>query len=61
MSNTNEPSFPLRLTQAQRQVVADLVPEYAHRLSLDEPNQRTPKFTMNELRHIFARVLSSLF
>jgi len=55
MSNTNEPAFPLRLTQAQRQIVADLVPEHAHRLSLTEPNQRTPKFTMNELRHILAQ------
>ena len=55
MSKTEEPDFPLRLTQAQRQVVADLFPEQAHRLQLDEPDQRTPRFTLDELRQILAQ------
>ena len=55
MSNTDEPTFPLRLTQAQRRVVADFFPGYAHRLQLDEPDQRTPRFTLDELRQILAQ------
>ncbi len=55
MSNTDESNFSLRLTQAQRQVVADIFPEYAHRLQLDEPDQRTPRFTLDELQHILAQ------
>jgi hypothetical protein len=33
--------FPVRLTQAQRRVVASIAPELAARLMLDERNQRT--------------------
>ncbi len=32
--------FPVRLTLAQRIVVAELFPKYSERLRLDQPNQR---------------------
>jgi Plasmid pRiA4b ORF-3-like protein len=44
--------FPVRLTQAQRKVVAEIAPELADRLKLDERNQRTIPFTLAELRAI---------
>ena len=43
---------PVRLTQAQRKVVAGIVPDLADRLKLDEPDQRTIEFTVAELRTI---------
>jgi hypothetical protein len=49
------PTFPLRLTQAQRRAVAGLFPQFADRLQLDEPNQRNPRFTLSELRQIFSQ------
>src|SRR5262249_30538526 len=47
--------FPVRLTQAQRKVVAEIAPELADRLKLDERNQRTIPFTLAELRAINAK------
>ena len=44
--------FPVRLTQAQRKVVAEIAPELADRLKLDERNQRTIQFTLAELKAI---------
>jgi hypothetical protein len=44
--------YPIRLTQAQRKVVAEIVAELAERLKLDEPDQRTIEFTVAELRVI---------
>lgn len=49
---TEQPTFPLRLTEAQRRLVAELVPPLATRLNLDRGNQRTPQFTLQELREI---------
>jgi Plasmid pRiA4b ORF-3-like protein len=43
---------PVRLTQAQRKVVAEIVPDLAERLNLDEPDQRTIEFTVAELKII---------
>jgi hypothetical protein len=43
---------PVRLTQAQRKVVAEIVPELADRLKLDERNQRTIQFTLAELKAV---------
>lgn len=37
-------------TQAQRKIIAGLVPELAPRLKLDEPNQRAIALTLDELR-----------
>ncbi len=47
--------FTVRLTQAQRKVVAEIVPELAERLKLDEQNQRTIGFTLAELKAIKAK------
>jgi hypothetical protein len=44
--------FPVKLTQAQRKVVADIAPELADRLKLDEKPQRTIPFTLDELKAI---------
>jgi hypothetical protein len=41
---------PVRLTQAQRKVVAEIAPELADRLKLDERNQRTIPLTLAELK-----------
>jgi hypothetical protein len=40
------------LTQAQRRVVADLLPKLVDRLKLDEKNPRTIFFTAKELESI---------
>jgi hypothetical protein len=42
--------FPVRLTQAQRKVVAEIAPALADRLKLDQRNQRTIEFTLAELK-----------
>jgi hypothetical protein len=52
MSETEEATFPLRLTQAQRVVVAGLFPHLKPRLRLDQPNERTLRFTLAELKEI---------
>jgi hypothetical protein len=44
--------YPVRLTRAQRKVVAEIVPEFAERLKLDEPDQRTVPFTVAEMKVI---------
>ena len=44
--------FPVRLTQAQRKAVAEIAPELAERLKLDERNQRTIRFTLGELQAV---------
>jgi hypothetical protein len=57
MADTQRPDqqFPLRLTLAQRKVVALVLPEYSGRLKLDETNQRIVSFTVNEMRQILDR------
>lgn len=45
-------SFPVRCTQAQRKVIADLSPALADRLKLDEKNQRTISFKFAEMKAI---------
>ena len=44
--------FPVRLTQAQRKAVAEIAPDLADRLKLDEKPQRTIQFTLAELKAI---------
>ena len=51
-SKQPEQHFLVRLTQAQRKVVAEIAPELADRLKLDERNQRTIPFSLAELRAI---------
>jgi len=48
----SEQTFNTRFTQAQRIVVAELMPELADRLLLDTSNQRTISFTAKELQTI---------
>ena len=45
-------SHNVLLTQAQRKVVADLLPKLADRLKIDEKNSRTISFTAKELETI---------
>jgi hypothetical protein len=45
-------TIPVRLTQAQRKVVAEIAPEFAARLRLDGRCQRTIAFTRQELKVI---------
>lgn len=44
--------FPVKLTHAQRKVVAEIAPDLADRLKLDERSQRTVLFTLAELKAI---------
>jgi hypothetical protein len=44
--------YPVKLTQAQRKAVAEVAPELADRLKLDERNQRAIPFTLAELKAI---------
>jgi hypothetical protein len=44
--------FPIRLTQAQRKVLAEIIPQLTDRLKLDERNQRTIPLTLAELKAI---------
>jgi hypothetical protein len=48
----SQQSFPVTLTRAQRKVVAEIAPEFADRLKLDERNSRTIAFTQAELKAI---------
>jgi hypothetical protein len=47
---------PVRLTQAQRRVIAQIIPGLADRLKLDERNQRAIQFTLAELRAVQEKV-----
>ena len=47
-----ERRYPLRVTIAQRKVLAQIMPHFADRLRLDEPEQRVVLFTMDELKSI---------
>jgi hypothetical protein len=51
-----EPQFPVRLTEAQRKVIAELVPEFCEQLKLDQRDQRTISFTLPELMAIRRKV-----
>lgn len=50
--NQRQPPLNTLLTHAQRKVVADLLPNLADRLKLDEKNSRTISFTTEELKAI---------
>lgn len=49
---TAQQNIPVLLTQAQRKVIADLLPKIASRLKLDEKNSLTISFTTKELESI---------
>jgi len=52
MSKTEKPTFRLRLTGAQRKVIAGLLPGLRPRLILDQANQRTLPFTLDDMKEI---------
>jgi hypothetical protein len=55
-----EQYFPVKLTEAQRKAVAEMVPELADRLKLGEGNQKTIRFTAAELKAIKARAAAAV-
>jgi hypothetical protein len=59
-SRQPEPPFPVKLTQAQRKVVAENAPELAKRLKLDDRGQRAIPFTLTELRTVKEKARSAL-
>jgi hypothetical protein len=48
MNNGQKPErrFPIKLTEAQRKVVAEVLPMFADQLRLNEPNERVVSFTL---------------
>jgi hypothetical protein len=59
-SRKPEPQFPVKLSQAQRKAIAEIAPEFAKRLKLDERNLRTIQFTLNELQTIQEKAQGAL-
>jgi hypothetical protein len=59
-SRQPEPQFPVKLSQAQRKVVAEIAPELAKRLKLDDRGQRTIPFTLAELQTVKKKARSAL-
>ena len=51
-NSAHDQQFPVRLTLAQRIVVAGVFPTLSERLRLDEPNQRVVSLTLDELKVI---------
>lgn len=47
-----DPTFPLRLTAAQRKVISEILPDLTPRLLLDLPGQRTLQFALAEMDEI---------
>jgi hypothetical protein len=52
MSRVEQPTFPLRMTQAQRHCVAELLARLEPKLLLGCNNQRTLQFTLEEIKEI---------
>ena len=59
-SRQPEGHFPVKLTQAQRKVVADIAPELARRLKLDDRGQWAVPLTLAELRTVKEKPRSAL-
>ena len=53
-------SYPFKLTQAQRRVVAEIAPDLTDRLKLDEKAQRTIPFTLAELKMVQIQAAASV-
>ncbi len=51
-SHRPDQRFPVKLTQAQRKVIAEIIPELTQRLNLTEADQRTIPLTLAELKTI---------
>src|SRR5438876_467663 len=59
-SKQPEPRFPIKLTSAQRQAIAEFAPTLRDRLKLDQTNQRIIDFTLAELKQVKARAQTAL-
>jgi hypothetical protein len=59
-SRQPEAPFPVKLTQAQRKAVAEIAPELAKRLKLDDRGQRTIPFALAELQTVKEKARSAL-
>jgi hypothetical protein len=55
-----EVRLPLKLTLAQRKILARVVPSVGDRLKLDEPNQRIIDFTVAELKALKAKTETAI-
>jgi hypothetical protein len=55
-----EQQFPVKLTQAQRKVVAEIAPELADRLKLEERPQRTIPLTLAELKAVQKKATAAI-
>jgi hypothetical protein len=62
MSDNHGPEqrFPVRLTKAQRIVVAEMFSELSERLRLDEPDQRLVSLSLNEMMAIHQKARQSV-
>ena len=62
MPRTKKPELrlPLKLTLAQRKLLAEAAPALADRLKLDEPNQRIVDFSVAELKSIKAKAETAI-
>jgi hypothetical protein len=56
----SEPQFPVKLTQAQRKVVAEIAPELARRLKPGERGQRAVSLSLAELRTVTEKARGAL-
>jgi hypothetical protein len=57
---TSPRRYAVKLTQAQRRVIAELVPKLADRLKLDESPQRTIQLALDEIKAIQRQVASAV-
>jgi hypothetical protein len=55
-----EPRFPVKLTQAQRKVVAEIAPELDRRLKVGDQGQRAVLLTLDELRAVKEKARGAL-
>jgi hypothetical protein len=55
-----ESPIPVKLSEAQRKTLAELLPDLAGRLKLDEPGQRTISFTPAELKAVVAKATTGV-
>jgi hypothetical protein len=62
MSRKQQPEqhLPVKLTQAQRRVVAEIAPKLAQRLKLDDRGPRTISFTLAQLQTVKEKTRSAL-
>ncbi|MGO9923375.1 MAG: plasmid pRiA4b ORF-3 family protein [Isosphaeraceae bacterium] len=58
--NQHDRHFPVRFTIAQRIVIAEVLPEFAERMRLDESDQKVVALTLNEMSEIRKRVAPAI-